>query len=449
MQACFRCAGFVLPLTASAVVGLSVTSASAQSRYRLEIIQPPPSATGVYAQALNNSNEVTGGASFQGQTHPFVYRDRASTALYEIEGTHTSGMALNDRAHITGWMYEWGVVWPQAYLWDGTTNHWLVDPDESYTYAQGINAHDHVVGFYFPPNAHANGDAFVVIDGEYRNLGGGNATDISDNGIIVGEDNRYFGDTTVWEPDGHGGWTRTVLDGQIALSINADGTAFCGAGPLQGYFDSPVLWTRANNTWVRTDIGSWDPLETHAVANGVNNAQQVVGDFESFDEGDRAWIYENGEVHWLNDLLADEANKWEIVRAQAINESGVILVRISEVNSYVERSALLIPTALTMLAPRGDGAGAPNELIATSAAPGAHVYFTFGTATGQRNVRGCPGVNLGVRSPQIIGSAVADAHREARLMIDIPRAAKGRTVFLQAVDRTNCEPSNVLRITLN
>jgi hypothetical protein len=344
-------------------------------------------------------------------------------------------------------MYEWGVIWPQAYLWDGETNHWLVDPNNSYTYAQGMNERDQVVGFYFPPGGHANGNAFVVTDGRYYDLGGGQATDISRNGIIVGQINRYFGDTAVWTPDGRGGWSVTVLDGLLATAINDAGTMFVGAGPLVSYFDTPVVWTRDGNIWSRTDIGNWDPSQESAISNDVNNRGQVVGDHQSFESGNRGWLYQGGKVAWLNDLLAVDSLGWDVQRAQRINESGVILADAIPEGGRVSQSALLIPDELTILGPRGAGAGAPNELIAVSAEPGARVYFVYGFVGGSTPVPGCSGVTIDIASPRLAGSSIADADMEARVTVFVPAAASGRTVRLQAVDPAHCEASKVLRYT--
>ncbi|MCC6910276.1 MAG: hypothetical protein IT430_20270 [Phycisphaerales bacterium] len=426
---------------------LAAEASAGDRRYRVVPLPLPNGATSADGLGLNNSNEVTGGVLMNQQVRPFHYADGEVTILTEIEGIYTSGYAINDKAHITGWMYEWGVIWPQAFLWDGQTNHWLIDPHHSYTYAQGLNERDQVVGFYYPPGGHPNGDAFVVSGGQYINLGAGQATDISENGIIVGQSNRYFGATTVWEP-GQSGWTPTYLDGLLATAINDSGTMFVGAGPLVSYFDSAVLWTKENGQWVRTDIGNWDPSVSSAISNDVNDRGQVVGNYESFQEPKQGWIYESGQVTWLTDLLAPAHAQWHVLRAKGINETGVILADATDdPNGYGSQPVLLIPEELTILGPRGQGAGASNELIAVSAAPGSRIYFIVGFAMGSSGVPGCPGVNLGIAEPRLTGSAVADANQQATLRVNVPAAARGRTVYLQAIDPARCEVSNVLRYT--
>jgi len=430
-------------------VAACTATASAQSdtRYRVAPLPRPNGVGYVSALGLNNSNQVTGGAFIDGQTRPFIIADGQFTVLNQVPGVQTSAWAVNDKGHVTGWMYEWGVIWPQAFLWDGQQNHWLIDPHDSHSYAQGLNNRDQVVGFYYPPGGHPNGNAFVVTDGEYYNLGGGQATDISAGGIVVGQSNRYFGATAVWTPNGQGGWSLTPLDGMLATAINEQGTMVVGAGPLVSYLDTAVLWTRQGQSWVRTDIGDWDPNTTSTISTDVNNAGQVVGNYESFVDNDRGWLYANGQVTWLTDRLAPESGDWDVVAASRVNESGVILAEAIRQGESSAAPVLLIPDSVTILGPRGDGAGASNELIAVSAEPGHRVHFIYGFSTGQRSIPGCPGVFAGVSGPQIIGSAVADANSEARLRLFIPRAASGRTIYLQAIDATGCEVSNVLRYT--
>lgn len=415
--------------------------------YRIVPIAAPEGTSSMSALDLNTSNEVTGGAIINTQVHPYLYRDGQSSILDQVEGTNTVGAAVNDQGHVTGWMYEWGVIWPQAFLWDGQTNHWLVDPNDSYTYAQGLNERDQVVGFYYPPGGHPNGNAFVVNDGVYHNLGPGQATDISESGVIVGQINRASGETAVWSPDGRGSWTRTVLDGLLATAINDSGTMFCGAGPSPFYFHTPVLWTKESGQWVRTDIGDWDPSMVDALSNDVNDRGQVVGKYASFTENDRGWIYQHGEVQWLTDLLAPAFAGWEVMSAARINESGVILADARPEGGRLAQPVLLIPDSLTILGPRGQGAGSTNELIATSASPGSRIYFAVGFATGSREVPGCPGVNVGLSAPRVIGSAIANTDLEARIPVRVPGAAAGRSVYLQAIDPSHCEVSRVLRYT--
>lgn len=434
-------------LAGSLAVLCLAAGAPAQGRYR---VAPLPGVEGgtLSALDLNNSNQVAGSVFLNGQSRPCLISDGAVTILDQVPGSTTTATAVSDHGHVAGWMYEWGIIWPQAFLWDGVENHWLIDPHDSYSYAQGLNNLDQVVGFYYPPGGHPNGNAFVVSGRRFHNLGGGQATDISAGGVIVGQSNRYFGATTVWSPDGRGGWSMLTLDGLLATAINEDGTMFVGAGPLISYFDTAVLWTRQGESWERTDIGGWDPTQVSAISRDVNNAGQVVGDYESFIDEDRGWIYENGAVAWLGDRLAAGHENWSIVAAGRINESGVILADAIAEGESRAVPALLIPEGLVMLAPRGEGAGASNELIAIGAEPGRRISFLWSPSAGQRALPGCPGVSIGLEAPRLIGVATADARGEARLSRFVPRAAAGRTIRLQAVDAAGCAVSNVLRTTL-
>ncbi len=429
-------------------IALGTLSAGAlagdDTQYRVVPIPFPVGAQYLTANGLNNSNEVTGCAVISENGLPYVYSNGESLVLQNVPGTHTVGMALNDSAHVTGWMYEWGVIWPQAFIWDGNENHPLENPSQSNSYGYSINEYDLVVGSYYPPNGHPNGDAFVYDNGQFINLGSGSASDINNAGTIVGHINRFHGDTAVWEPNGQGQWVRTVLEGQLATAINEDGTMFVGAGPNPLNPDSAAIWTKQNAQWVRTDIGEWDPARTRTIALDVNNAQQVVGNYQSMDSVDLGWLYENGEVNYLSDQLDANSSDWEIIRVKQINESGVILVEASH-NGDRARPVLLMPDELTALAPRPGNAGQTNEFISVSATPGNRVYFAYGLAEGSKKLPGCPGITVGIRAPVVFGSAIADNDQEARLSQFVPRNAAGQTIFIQTVEPASCTVSNVLR----
>ncbi len=422
----------------------ATTFAGEGTQYRVVPIPAPDNAQYFSANGLNNSNEVTGSATVASGNRPYVYSNGESLVLQDVPGTSTYATTLNDSTHVTGWMYEWGVIWPQAFVWDGNQNHPLENPSKSYSYGLGMNDYDQVVGSYYPPGGHANGNAFVCDNGQFINLGSGQASDINNAGTIVGQINRYHGDTAIWEPNGQGQWVQTILDGELATAINESGTMFVGIGPLVSYSDAAAIWTKQNAQWVRSDIGNWDPQRSRSLALDVNDAQQVVGDYQSFDGPDYGWIYENGEVTWLSDQLDANSSGWEVTRAKQINESGVILVEASY-NGEKARPALLMPNELTVMGPRPGRAGQANDFISVSATPGNRVYFAYGLAEGYKKLPGCPGITVGIRAPVVFGSAVANNDQEARLSQFVPRSAADQTIFIQTVEPASCTVSNVLR----
>lgn len=92
--------------------------------------------------------------------------------------------------------------------------------------------------------------------------------------------------------------------------------------------------------------------------------------------------------------------------------------------------------------PAPGAAGVSNTLTAREADPGARVYFVYSFNAGSTQVPNCPGVELELNRPVIVGSAIADGNGTAQVARFVPGAASGRTIHLQAVDVTNCRTSN-------
>lgn len=86
-----------------------------------------------------------------------------------------------------------------------------------------------------------------------------------------------------------------------------------------------------------------------------------------------------------------------------------------------------------------------NSLVASNATPGATVYFAYGLSSGVTNVPGCSGLAVFLGAPAIAGSAVADGSGVATLSRQVGSAARGRTIFIQAVEQSSCTPSNVVK----
>lgn len=95
--------------------------------------------------------------------------------------------------------------------------------------------------------------------------------------------------------------------------------------------------------------------------------------------------------------------------------------------------------------PRPGLAGRSNQLQAAGAAPGERVYFVYGFSSGATGVPGCPGLTIGIANAQIAAQATADSDGNASAIIPVPNAAAGRTILLQALDRSACEVSNLVR----
>lgn len=125
-------------------------------------------------------------------------------------------------------------------------------------------------------------------------------------------------------------------DGTATGILNSIGTL--GGDFSVGYDinDSNVIVGYAANASGDSHAFSWDTTSgmidlgtlggSASIARSVNNAGQIVG-YAVTTEGDpHAFIYENGQMHDLNNRVVD-SNGWELIDAYHINEFGEVLVR--------------------------------------------------------------------------------------------------------------------------
>jgi len=95
-------------------------------------------------------------------------------------------------------------------------------------------------------------------------------------------------------------------------------------------------------------------------------------------------------------------------------------------------------------------AGTTNTITATWPEAGDLIYFAYSLIPGSTILPGpCPGVELGLGDPQLLGSAAVSGEGDATLSASVPMAADGRTVYLQAIEASSCTVSNVVMHTFD
>ncbi len=114
------------------------------------------------------------------------------------------------------------------------------------------------------------------------------------------------------------------------------------------------------------------------------------------------------------------------------------------INGFHAGKCYLISGGLTLQPPDPGLVGQPNALVANGAAPGNRVYFGYGFSRGTIPVPGCPGAVISIRNVQVAGSAPVNALGNARFAATVPGGISGRTVLLQALERSDCAVSNVV-----
>ncbi|HLW83442.1 MAG TPA: DUF3466 family protein [Candidatus Acidoferrales bacterium] len=268
----------------------------------------------------------------------FAWQNGKMTQLPGLGGNNSIGAGDNNLGQIVGWaedkvydptcdnaagqflQFE-AVVWHRDF-----SGGWHVrqlppypgDPDGA---ATAINNLGQIVGISgtcdFAIGAYSAIHAVLwqnTVPIDLGNLGGhgwNTPTAINDHGVIVGFDNG----------------PNDVVNGQLQFKFLA------------------FLWTKAGGT---QNLGTL-PGDAMSEATDINNEGQVVGvsyaDF-LFDGG-RAFIYQNGTMTPLNNLIGAASAQWDISSTGGINDSGEIAAQANIVSNGVVTSVahavLLIP----------------------------------------------------------------------------------------------------------
>ena len=88
-----------------------------------------------------------------------------------------------------------------------------------------------------------------------------------------------------------------------------------------------------------------------------------------------------------------------------------------------------------------------NGYVVWDAAPGASVRLLRGESLGSVEVPGCPGVYADIASPHVLEAMTIGADGLEASKIRVPEVASGRTVYVQALDRSTCRLSEVFEFT--
>jgi probable HAF family extracellular repeat protein len=260
---------------------------------------------------------------------------------------------INDFGQVAG--YAMGDYQSQyAYLWEeGNWTYIGTLPDLDYSSAFDINNAGQTVGYSFILGPGGGTRGWIYEDGEMTDLGalGGNrstAYAINELGQVVGWaeiDEPGISHAFLWEA---GEMTDLgVLPNETdssAADINENGQV-CGlcAHTIPEYpfptYRTACLWD--NESII--NIGKLPGYARNSGAGGINNLGQVVGFSSNNANQLHAFLWEDGVLTDLNDLLPPGSG-WELMGAADINDEGVI-VGYGDYNGET-RAYLLAPITL-------------------------------------------------------------------------------------------------------
>ena len=269
--------------------------------------------------ALNNQGDVVGRASSSnGVYRPFLYHDGVMQELPIGEGPFSSGEAIdiNDDGHIVAQatvtnFFRGYLITPQGTLDLNTQTGLKVYPVGINN--SGVIAANILRGF--------SSEAITWSNGVVRYLGyldptnGAYALDINNRGEVLGS--VYVNS----RPPDPGRFTALFYDGLISVLGTFYGESLNDRGEIAGESEElRVLLYRAGTA---LDVGTL-PGDGRAFAHAINNSGQIVGYSEGPGERDLAFLYTEGTLYDLNDLI-NRNSDWVLSAAHAINDRGQIV----------------------------------------------------------------------------------------------------------------------------
>ena len=289
---------------------------------------------------INASGQIVGSATTSGGLQfAFLYSGGIMTNLGSLGGTVSRAQSINDSGQMTGYSHNAGGQ-TRAFRYSGGVMTDLGTLGGSYSTGFGINNAGDIVG----ATVKSGGTACAF------RYSGGVMTDISDPTDTYGE----------------------------AHAINT-------AGHMAAFFQGPLTSNQLHSFvqigMARTDLGT---LGSYPVlANDMNDSDQVVGRYIT-GGADRGFVYLDGSIFDLNDLLDMSGSGYTVMEAHGISNDGRIAA-IARIPSNDRHAVLLTP--INPHAPILDPIGnkTVDELVqlsfvasATDPDPGDSVTFSLG-----------------------------------------------------------------------
>jgi chitinase len=328
-----------------AAVGAAVSPCFGQCEYEVTAIIEGEEICGIWGRPHVNGWDLSDNGIVAGEwhclvgpNHAFIWQGAGPPVDLPVpEGTvRSEASGVNDQGHAVGWLQDAeGGNAGYAFLCDGqTTETYPPPPEGNYTTSTAIGPDDTFVGYW---GNTVDGDvpdqACLWRDGQLISLGAilgtpkSRAADINDSGLITG----WMGTGMII--DGHG----FIWDGEEVLDIGVITGGYtavpaaisncgevCGTGYIED--DDPPGFVRHGFFWDGAqmhDIGVIPPFR-ESFAYDVSDYGQVVGYLYLQSHPYHAFLWQNGAMFDLNDLVTPECDV-HLELAHAINNEGQIL----------------------------------------------------------------------------------------------------------------------------
>ncbi|HMF54823.1 MAG TPA: DUF4214 domain-containing protein [Pyrinomonadaceae bacterium] len=257
-----------------------------------------------------------------GIPHGFRYKNGALTDLDPVREAYT----INSPGQVAGTASGRAAI----YNSDGsiTSIPQLPGDESGFGVAYGINDSGHAVGYTKRPIINDDpttyNRAFLYRNGSTIDLNFGQfstAYAINNSDQVAGEVG-HDSKALLWSNGVITDLGTFGADGGSARAINnmEQVAGFMrGHNPDNSIFVHAFLWTAG----FKQDLGV-TPGSNYSFGYGINEYGQVVGDLNTFDNGAHAFIYTNGQIFDLNNLIPSNSG-WLLRTAYDINDTGQIV----------------------------------------------------------------------------------------------------------------------------
>lgn len=275
---------------------------------------------------INAAGLVVGDAALPDDlvSHAFLFNGSALVDLGTLGGSISSARTINNAGQVAGESHTTGDLEAHAFLYSGGTMIDLGTLGGSASTSLAINNAGHVMGNSLLPGDYSY-QAFVFKDGAMTALGtlGGSdsyALAINDAGQVAGDSYTAAGRYHAFR------WQNgTMLDLGTLGGTYSTAVTLNEAGQVAG--NSLIAGDAGFHAFLFTagtmlDLGTLGG--SYSSANAMNNLGQVVGESDNLEGLIFPFLWQNGVVQNLNDLLPPDSG-WELISALLINDAGQIV----------------------------------------------------------------------------------------------------------------------------
>ncbi len=280
--------------------------------------------TNSFAYGINNNGQVVGYWTGTNGAHAFLYSAGAVTDLGGLGGVNQYALSINSSGQIVGFGAATNGMRAFLYKNGSLTNLGTLGGLNSYAY--GINDSGQIVGYIDTTNgARAY---FYSTNGttEVGTLGGTNsyAFGVNNSNTVVGSSWTAASLTHafIWQGGG-----LTNLNAMISTNsgwVLNDARGINNSGKIVGWgvtngLEQAFLFSAGQITRIGLLPGA-----VNSFAFSINNSNQVVGASTLSNSTSRPFLWYNGTLTDLNDLLPAGFN-WDLREARGINDKGQIV----------------------------------------------------------------------------------------------------------------------------